>query len=106
PEARSCPLWCCTQNSHALRITPMSSLGRFLPIVASNSANFAARTPGSAGGSSGVECTVAIPDYRLMALRLLPAWRWEPLSELGSATRSLALYQGMTSVVPSPGQNG
>jgi hypothetical protein len=24
--------------------------------------------PGSAGGSSGVECTVAIPDYRLPVL--------------------------------------
>ena len=63
------PVWCCTQNSHALRMMPMSSLGRFLPIVASNSANFAARMSGSAGGSSGVECTVAIPDYRLLVNR-------------------------------------
>jgi hypothetical protein len=28
---------------------------------------------GSAGGSIGVECTVAIPDYRLLALALLLA---------------------------------
>src|SRR5579859_4428427 len=49
-------------------MTPMSSLGRFLPIVASSSANFAVKMPGSAGGSSGVECTVAIPDYRLLGL--------------------------------------
>src|SRR5580692_4816769 len=52
---------------------PMSSLGRFLPIVASNSANFAASIPGSAGGSCAVECTVAIPDYRLAAMTLLLA---------------------------------
>jgi hypothetical protein len=36
-------------------------------MVASSSANFAVRMSGSAGGSSGVECTVAIPDYRLLA---------------------------------------
>src|SRR5690349_14825071 len=28
PEARSWPAWCCTQNSHAFRISETSSLGR------------------------------------------------------------------------------
>src|SRR5579875_1687819 len=28
PEARTCPAWCCVQNSHALRIRETSSLGR------------------------------------------------------------------------------
>src|SRR5579871_3991673 len=49
---------------------PISSLGRFLLIVARSSANFTARMSGSAVASAGRVWAVAMTDYRLLLVRI------------------------------------
>src|SRR5579859_3183712 len=97
PEARICPAWCCTQKSHAFRISETSSLGRFAVTcrsIRSNRLSISAALTVLRGFEEGATCSLVVGGVpsKVAAEAVVSGDAWGTLEEsAGIVCRTVAM---------------